>query len=81
MLLLKAPTYKMVEDNSRYADSYFYSLEAGTQNKKSLYHTMFLGYTKDTLPFYSNVGKKHTTFLETQWSRGRKDIKYFRPNL
>ena len=26
MLLLKAPTYKMVEDNSRYADSYFYSL-------------------------------------------------------
>ena len=26
MLLLKAPTYKMVEENSRYADSYFYSL-------------------------------------------------------
>jgi len=54
MLLLKAPTYKMVEENSRYADSYFYSLEAGTQNKKSLYNTMFLGYS--SLPFYSNVG-------------------------
>jgi len=63
MLLLKAPTYKMVEDNSRYADSYFYSLEAGTQNKKSLYNTMFLGYTKDTLPFYSNVGGSHADDL------------------
>ena len=58
---MKAPTYKMVEENSKYADSYFYSIEPGTQSKKSLYYTMFLGY--NSLPFYANVGKMYNILI------------------
>ena len=55
MLIIKAPTYKLVEENARRGgDSYFYSLEAGSQSKKSLYNTMFLGYTH--VPFYASLG-------------------------
>ena len=58
---MKAPTYKMVEENSKYADSYFYSIEPGTQSKKSLYYTMFLGY--NSLPFYANVGTMYNILI------------------
>ena len=53
--MLKGPTYKLVEENSRYADSFFYSLEAGALGKKSLYHAMFMG--TQHKPFYSDVSK------------------------
>ena len=53
--MLKGPTYKMVEENSRFADSFFYSLESGALGKKSLYNTMFLG--TQHKPFYSDLSK------------------------
>ena len=55
MLLLKAPTYKMVEENSKLAQSYFYSLESGAQGKKSFYNVMFIG--TEHKPFYSDLGR------------------------
>ena len=53
MLVIKAPTYKLVEENSNFANSFFYAVDQ--ENRKSLYFPMFFGYTD--LPFYGNVGK------------------------
>ena len=38
MALLKAPSYKLVEENSKFAKSFYYSLDQ--QNRKSLFYPM-----------------------------------------
>ena len=52
-LVIKAPTYKLVEENSKFSNSYFYALDQ--ESRKSLYYPMFIGYYG--LPLYGNVGK------------------------
>ena len=55
--LLKAPTYKIVEENSNFANSFFYSLDQ--DNRKSLFYPMCtLGNLGDTeQPLWGNVGE------------------------
>ena len=65
MGLLKAPSYKLVEENSKYENSYFFSLDQ--PSRKSLFYPMCnienLGDSDQ--PFYGNVGEllQKRTFL------------------
>ena len=60
--LLKAPTYKLVEENSKFTNSFSYSLDQ--LNRKSLFYPMCsLGNLGDSdQPFYGNIGKSSWMF-------------------